>query len=56
MEAARILILDDEPAMLENCVRILGAEGYVCEGLAEAKRFRDVAASFAPDSSSGSSA
>ena len=49
MEAARILILDDEPAMLENCVRILGAEGYVCEGLAEAKRFRDVAASFAPD-------
>lgn len=49
MDAARVLILDDEPAMLQNCVRILSAEGYVCEGLAEAKRFRDVAASFAPD-------
>jgi DNA-binding NtrC family response regulator len=49
MDAARILILDDEPAMLENCERILAAEGYDCRGLVDARRFRSAAAEFVPD-------
>ncbi|MFN0098433.1 MAG: sigma-54-dependent transcriptional regulator [Gemmatimonadaceae bacterium] len=49
MDATRILIVDDESAMLENCERILAAEGYLCRGLEDARRFRAVAAEFAPD-------
>ncbi|MDH5234908.1 MAG: sigma-54 dependent transcriptional regulator [Gemmatimonadota bacterium] len=49
MDAPRVLIVDDEPAMLENVERILVSEGYACEGLAESRRFREVAASFDPD-------
>jgi DNA-binding NtrC family response regulator len=49
MDAPRVLIVDDEPAMLENCERILGSEGYECRGLADALQFRDVAAAFDPD-------
>ena len=49
MDAARILIVDDEPAMLENCARILEAKGYACCGLDDARRFRAVAEEFAPD-------
>ena len=49
MDAARILIVDDEPAMLENCARILEAKGYTCCGLDDARRFRAVAEEFAPD-------
>jgi DNA-binding NtrC family response regulator len=30
MEASRILIVDDEPDMLENCSRILSRLGYAC--------------------------
>ena len=30
MSAARILIVDDEPDMLENCSRILSRQGYAC--------------------------
>jgi two-component system response regulator HydG len=30
MSAARVLIVDDEPDMLENCSRILSRQGYAC--------------------------
>ena len=30
MSATRIVIVDDEPDMLENCARILGRVGYQC--------------------------
>ncbi|HEX7215445.1 MAG TPA: response regulator, partial [Methylomirabilota bacterium] len=30
MDAARILIVDDEPDMLESCSRILSRQGYAC--------------------------
>ena len=30
MTAPRILIVDDEPDMLENCSRILSRQGYSC--------------------------
>ena len=30
MSATRVLIVDDEPDMLENCARILGRVGYQC--------------------------
>ncbi len=30
MNAGKVLILDDEPAMLENCRRILTSAGYDC--------------------------
>ncbi|HET8530685.1 MAG TPA: sigma-54 dependent transcriptional regulator [Methylomirabilota bacterium] len=30
MSASRILIVDDEPDMLENCSRILSRQGYAC--------------------------
>jgi DNA-binding NtrC family response regulator len=30
MNAPRVLIVDDEPDMLENCSRILSRQGYVC--------------------------
>ncbi|MBI4409658.1 MAG: sigma-54-dependent Fis family transcriptional regulator [Gemmatimonadetes bacterium] len=46
---AHILIVDDEPAMLENCRRLLEREGHVCVGLAEAKQLRAVLADSRPD-------
>ena len=49
MDAPRVLIVDDEPAMLENCDRILTSEGYMCSGLSDARRFRAEAATFEPD-------
>ncbi len=49
MERARILVIDDEPAMLENCERLLSREGYACTTLAEPSRFRQVAAELEPD-------
>ena len=49
MDRARILIVDDEPAMLENCERMLTREGYDCTTLAEPLRFRQVAAELDPD-------
>jgi DNA-binding NtrC family response regulator len=46
---ARILIVDDEPAMLDNCRRLLTAEGYNCHVLQEPLRFRDVLRETTPD-------
>ncbi len=48
MERARILVIDDEQAMLENCERLLSREGYRCTTLAEPLRFRQVAAEVEP--------
>ncbi|MBA4070324.1 MAG: hypothetical protein C0497_00565 [Gemmatimonas sp.] len=49
MASPRILVIDDEPAMLENCARLLVREGYACTTLAEPARFREVAAALEPD-------
>lgn len=49
MQRARILVIDDEPAMLENCERLLSREGWACTTLAEPSRFREVAAAVGPD-------
>ena len=49
MERARVLVIDDEQAMLENCERLLSREGYTCTTLAEPLRFRQVAAEVDPD-------
>ena len=49
MTRGRILVVDDEPAMLENVDRILGGEGYEVAVLADSRRFRDVAAQSQPD-------
>jgi DNA-binding NtrC family response regulator len=49
MERARVLVIDDERAMLENCERLLSREGYACTTLAEPLRFRQVAAELEPD-------
>jgi DNA-binding NtrC family response regulator len=49
MERARVLIIDDEPAMLENCERLLTREGYACVTLGEPLRFREVARDVEPD-------
>jgi len=39
MSATRVLIVDDEPGMLENCSRMLGKEGYECHTLADSRLF-----------------
>ena len=49
MDVPRVLIVDDEPAMLENCERILSSEGYACTLLSDPRRFRAVAAECQPD-------
>ena len=49
MERARVLVIDDEPAMLENCERLLTREGYACVTLGDPLRFRDVAREVQPD-------
>src|SRR5450830_1444249 len=49
VERARVLVIDDEQAMLENCERLLSREGYICTTLAEPLRFRQVAAEVDPD-------
>lgn len=41
MSQARVLVVDDEVDMLENCRRLLGAEGYECHTLAEPLRFEE---------------
>jgi DNA-binding NtrC family response regulator len=48
-ERARILIVDDEPAMLENCRRLLTADGYACHVLSDPLRFRDALPEVRPD-------
>ncbi|HEX4932004.1 MAG TPA: sigma-54 dependent transcriptional regulator, partial [Gemmatimonadaceae bacterium] len=45
----RVLVLDDEPAMLENVERMLDGEGHRCIALGDALRFREVAAREQPD-------
>jgi DNA-binding NtrC family response regulator len=46
---ARILVVDDEPAMLENCRRLLVSDGYECHTLQEPLRFRNVLQEVQPD-------
>ncbi|MFQ5680102.1 MAG: sigma-54-dependent transcriptional regulator, partial [Gemmatimonadota bacterium] len=45
----RVLVVDDEPAMLENCRRLLSGEGYECTGLADPSRFRERLVELQPD-------
>jgi len=47
--SGRILIVDDEPAMLENCQRLLALEGYTCSTLADPTRVRTVLADIRPE-------
>ncbi len=49
MEKARILVVDDEPAMLENCTRLLSRGGYACRTLEDPSRFREVLTAVRPD-------
>lgn len=49
MASARVLIVDDEPAMLENCERLLALAGHTCHALADPTRFRAVLAEVHPD-------
>ncbi|MEQ1690641.1 MAG: response regulator, partial [Gemmatimonas sp.] len=49
MNKGLVLVLDDEPAMLENIQRLLTSEGYACRTLDDARRFRAVAAREKPD-------
>lgn len=37
MKKGRVLIVDDEPDMVENCVRILARAGYQCRGARDAQ-------------------
>jgi len=46
---AKILIVDDEPAMLDNCSRLLTHEGYECRILGEPMKFASVCAETEPD-------
>jgi DNA-binding NtrC family response regulator len=49
MTAPRILVVDDEPDMLENCERLLRRSGYETRALAEPTRLREAMAGFTPD-------
>lgn len=49
MTKGRILVVDDEAAMLENCRRLLSAEGYLCRTLAEPLHFQEVFGELRPD-------
>jgi len=49
MSATKVLVVDDEPEILENLDRLLSAEGYECTTLQDASRFRDVRAEICPD-------
>ncbi|MBI4513948.1 MAG: sigma-54-dependent Fis family transcriptional regulator [Gemmatimonadetes bacterium] len=49
METGHILIVDDEPEMLENCRRLLTREGHRCTTLAEAAEFPRVLRESRPD-------
>ena len=48
MKGSRILILDDEPEMLENLSRLLAADGFECRTLAGAGGLEDELESFGP--------
>ena len=45
----RILIVDDEPAMLDNCSRLLKHDGYECGTLEDPRQFSAVCAETDPD-------
>ncbi len=49
MNKARILILDDEPEMLENLQRLLVADDHECHTLSDPHEFSDTMGSFRPD-------
>ena len=49
MSRARILIVDDEADMVENCTRILRPAGYECLGTSDARRGLDLLESEHPD-------
>ena len=48
-DAPRILVVDDEEEMLDNCRRLLTAEGYECFTLAEPLRIRETVRETDPD-------
>ncbi|NIP56538.1 MAG: response regulator [Gemmatimonadetes bacterium] len=48
-EETRVLILDDEPEMLENLDRMLSGEGYSCWTLSDPEGFRELRARVDPD-------
>ena len=49
MSQARILIVDDEPDMVENCARILKREGYECLRAHDGRSALDILESARPD-------
>ena len=49
VESARVFVIDDEAAMLENCDRLLSNAGYACTTLADPQAFRQLAADARPD-------
>ena len=49
MTRARVLIVDDEPDMVDNCVRILGRTGYDCATATDPRRALDLLESERPD-------
>ena len=49
MSRARVLIVDDEPDMVENCARILKPAGYECLVTTDARRALEILESEHPD-------
>jgi len=49
MSQPRVLIIDDEPDMLENCERLLARAGYTTRALTDPTRLKAELAGFAPD-------
>ena len=49
MSRARLLIVDDEPDMVENCARILGRAGYDCLTATDPRRALGMLESDRPD-------
>ena len=49
MSRARVLIVDDEPDMVENCARILGRAGYVCLTATDGARALELLEAERPD-------
>jgi two-component system, NtrC family, response regulator HydG len=45
----RVLIVDDEPDMVENCARILGRAGHECVTATKAERALELLESMPPD-------
>jgi DNA-binding NtrC family response regulator len=49
MRTSKVLVVDDEPGMLENIDRLLTGEGYRCRTLQNPLEFRTILADFQPD-------